>query len=89
VSRPAVSAEECLLDARECAARLRCHSTDWWKIASENLILKRGRVERGSRTFWLQSVVTRYLRSLAGGETKPNPRVERMRAARTAKAVSA
>jgi hypothetical protein len=64
--RPQPDQDERLLDANECAKRACVHVSAWWGIARDNLCLKRGRVERAGRTLWLQSAVTRYLRSLAG-----------------------
>lgn len=81
---PLADRDECFLTAEECAQRLGCHRSDWWAIASANRGLKRGcKQGRGrAKTRWLASAVARYLRSLAGGTTKPNPKVEAMRAAR-------
>lgn len=78
MTRPLVTADECLLTARECAERAKVHASDWWGIAKANLSLKRGRVRRGNRTLWLASAVTRYLRSLAG-TTTPAARTSRAR----------
>lgn len=62
MSRPAtLPLDEALLTAAECAARVKCGVSSWWKIAKESRILRAGRVERGNRTFWLRSKVVEFL----------------------------
>lgn len=58
----ALPVDEALLTARECAVRIHCGESSWWKIARDSRILRRGKVKRGRRTFWLQSSVVEFIR---------------------------
>lgn len=76
--RPAPAPGDRFLTAQECADRRRVHVSAWWAEAAANRGLERG-CKRGvgrSPTLWLESAVTRYLRSLAGGvngRARPTP----------------
>ncbi len=58
-----IAAEEAWLDKHQCAARRNCGVSDWWGLAKKSRILRAGRIDTAGRTFWLQSAVTKYLRS--------------------------
>ncbi len=50
-----------LVNAREAAAIARVHHTRWWGIAKRSPVLRRARRRRAGRTFWLTSVVVKWV----------------------------
>lgn len=61
-------ANQMLLNAEEAAKRAGYHPNDWWAVARDADVLRKGRVKRGRRTFWKATAVAMFIDAMPTAE---------------------